>query len=165
MNGKGDYFDPQGNLTREQFAQVLYNHSGAPAVGQAANPFSDVKKSGWYYQAVLWAYQNGVASGRGATFGVGDNITRQELARMLYNYAKLKGYDLTMEEGVIESYVDYGQVAVWGREGFDWAVSQGVITGKGTPGDVANYRLDPNGLATRAECAMMMMRLLQKNAN
>ncbi|MBR1930658.1 MAG: S-layer homology domain-containing protein [Lachnospiraceae bacterium] len=164
MAGKGTKFDPAGKLTREQFVQVLYNHSGTPAVEGAVNHFSDLKPEQWYTNAVLWANANHIASGNAdGTFGIGKNITREQLALMLYNYAGLKKYDLTSTDGQIEQYSDAKKVSTWAAEALNWAVTQGIMSGKGSGNDLSAYRLDPQGTATRAECASMMMKLLQKN--
>ncbi|MBQ5841185.1 MAG: S-layer homology domain-containing protein, partial [Clostridia bacterium] len=84
-DGSGNIkFDPNSPITREEFVQVLYNAEGKPSVS-IANPFPDVADGGWYKNAVLWAKQNDIASGKGnGNFGVGENISRQDLAMMLY---------------------------------------------------------------------------------
>ena len=162
MAGMGEVFQPNGKLTREQFVQVLYNNSGKPTVS-ITNKFPDVKDS-WYTNAVIWANENDIANGKGnGYFGVGDNITRQDLALMLYKYAKLNGYDLTTSVGMIEQYADGDQVSNYAKEALDWAITQGIMSGKGTKGEeISTFKLDPQGTATRAECASMMMKLLTK---
>ncbi len=156
-------FGTNEKLSREQFVQVLYNNSGKPAVN-IENEFPDVKNA-WYKNAVLWAKENGIANGQGdGTFGIGKNITRQDLAVMLYKYAKLKGYDLTATDGLIEQYADDNKVSGYAVDAMNWAITQGVITGKGKKGeDISTFNLDPAGTATRAECATMIMKLLEKN--
>lgn len=160
MTGMGKTFQPNGKLTREQFVQVLYSHSGKPTV-TGKSKFPDVRSGQWYEKAVIWATVNGITSGNGdGTFGVGQNISREALAVMLYKYARLKGYDLSSREGLIYRYADGSKVSTWAREAMNWAISQGVISGKGSGGNLATYKLDPQGFATRAECAAMMMKLL-----
>ncbi len=156
-------FGANEKLSREQFVQVLYNNSGKPAVNSNYE-FPDVKNA-WYKNAVLWAKENGIANGQGdGNFGIGKSITRQDLAVMLYKYAKLKGYDLTATDGLIEQYADDNKVSKYAVEAMNWAVTQGVITGKGKKGeDISTFNLDPIGTATRAECATMIMKLLEKN--
>ena len=164
MSGMGTSFKPTGKLTREQFVQVLYNNSGTPAVDDVTNKFSDVKSGQWYTNAVLWANANKIANGNAnGTFGVGKNITREALAQMLYQYASLNNYDLTTTAGTINQFADGAKVSSWASEALDWAVTQGIMSGKGSGSDLSAYRLDPQGTATRAECASMMMKLLQKN--
>lgn len=160
MAGTGDAFKPNNTLTREQFTQVLYNHSGKPIV-TITNKFPDVKDD-WYTKSVLWANESGIASGKGSgNFGVGEDITREELALMLYRYAKIKGFNTVAETGAIEGFMDTVKVSGWAQEALNWAVSKGIMSGKGTPGaDKLTYQLDPQGKATRAECASMMKKLL-----
>ena len=163
MAGKGTdeagniKFDPNSPIKREEFVQVLYNAEGKPAIS-IANPFPDVADGGWYKNAVLWAKQNDIASGKGnGNFGVGENISRQDLAMMLYKYAKLNGYSLAADEGLINGYADGDMVASYAKTAMDWAVTNGIMSGKGAAGaDLSTFRLDPTGIATRAECAAML---------
>ena len=156
MAGSGDYFNPNKAITREQFTQVLYNHQGKPFVG-IDNPFADVDTNQWYANSVLWAKENGIAGGKGeGRFGVGQDITREELAVMLYKYAVFNQYSTVYDGAAVDGFSDVGDVSGWAREAMNWAVSQGVMSGKGG-------RLDPKGKATRAECASMIKNLLTKN--
>ena len=149
-------FDPDNSITREEFAQVLYNAEDKPTV-TIENPFPDVKNE-WYKNAVLWANQAGIASGMGnGSFGVGLKITRQDLAMMLYKYAKLKGYSLIAEEGKIDQFADGSKVAGYAKSAMDWAVTYQILSGKGEAGKpLSTFKLDPAGTATRAECAAML---------
>lgn len=163
MAGKGTdaygriIFDPNSPISREEFVQVLYNAEGKPAVDFAFD-FLDVVNGAWYENAVLWAKKNDIANGTpDGNFGVGNNITRQDLALMLYKYATLKGYCLNATDGVIGQYSDGSAVSGYAKIAMDWAVTNGVLGGKGTAGeDVSTFRLDPAGTATRAECAAML---------
>ena len=165
MSGKGKSFKPDSPLTREEFVQVLYNNAGKPEV-TIENHFSDVKDNGWYKASVLWANEKGIASGKpDGSFGIGKQITRQDLAKMLYEYAKTTGLDSTKDDTAIEGYKDTKKVSNYAKEAMAWAVSQGIISGKGEKGaPKSETRLDPQGKATRAECASMMKKLLEKNA-
>ena len=162
MAGKGTdsygrvNFDPNNPITREEFVQVLYNAESKPPV-DSDKVFPDVKNE-WYKNAVLWAYEAGIASGMGdGKFGVGKNITRQDLAVMLYKYAKMKGYGLTAPAGKIDQFADGSRVSGYAKEAMNWAVHFGVLSGKGNAGDpISSFRLDPAGTATRAECAAML---------
>ena len=167
MTGKGtNTFAPNTPIRREEFTQILYNHMGKPEV-TIDNPFTDVKDA-WYKNSVLWAKENNIANGKvrdgKVVFDVGKDITREELALMLYKYAKLRNYDLDRTEGVCEEYKDGSKVSPWAKEAMEWAISQGIITGKGGKGaEKSEMRIDPQGSATRAECACMMTKLLKKN--
>ena len=155
-------FNPDRAISREEFVQVLYNATGKPTVN-LPNPYPDVKDNGWYKNAVLWAKENNIANGLGnGTFGVGNNISRQDLALMLYKYASLKGYDLTATEGKINEYADGNLVSVYAKEAMNWAVTNGILNGKGTSGKpLSTFRLDPTGTATRAECATMLKNFIE----
>ena len=156
VNG-GKSFDPYGKLTREQFTQVLYAYEGKPAV-TVTKEFSDVDTNAWYAKSVIWAKSKGIVGGKpDGTFGVGQNISRQDLALMLYKYAKYKKFDLTKKDNALDSFIDKGQVSDYAKDAMKWAVTQGVISGKG------NGKVDPLGNATRAECAAMIMKLIEKN--
>ena len=163
MTGTKAGFEPKSPITREQFVQVLYNHCGKPDATGIVNKFSDVSTD-WYTQAVLWGNQNDIANGYdNGLFGIGDNITREQLTVMLYKYAKLKQYDLTFTSNLTDQFPDGNKVDTWAKEAMSWAVSQGIMSGKGSGNDRANLKLDPLGDATRAECASMFMKLLTLN--
>ena len=150
-------FKPQNVITREQFVQVLYSHSGKPAVSGSVK-FSDVKKSDWYYNAVLWANKKAIANGvSNGSFGVGQPISREQMALMLYKYAKLKKYSTKKTTNNYKKFPDGAKVSSWAREAMDWATSQKIINGNG------NGELKPQGNATRAECAAMIKSMLEKN--
>ena len=144
---------------------MLYSCSGKPAVTGTSKTFPDVQKKAWYENAVLWASANNIANGYGdGTFGVGAKISRQDLALMLYKYAGSNGYDLTAEANLTEQFQDASKVSTYAKNALDWAVTQGIISGKGKSGAPrAELRLDPQGSATRAECAAMMRKLLTQN--
>lgn len=163
MAGKGGdaygrvRFDPNSPITREEFVQVLYNAEGKPSVS-IVNIFPDVADNGWYKKAVLWANAKNIANGIGTgAFGIGRNITRQDLALMLYKYAKMKGLSTTAPNGEINKYADGGKVSGYAQTAMNWAVSKGVLSGKGVSGQpLSTFKLDPAGTATRAECAAML---------
>ena len=108
-------FQPEVNLTRAMAAQVLYNLEGQPDISNAnlGYPYEDVDAEAWYADAVYWARLHKVAEGDGdGTFRPGDEISREEFAQMMYNYAEYKGYDLTAR-GDLSRYPDGGTVAGW----------------------------------------------------
>ena len=163
MGGKSEtVFAPEANLTRAEFATVLYSQSGKPAVTYRP-VFKDVEKGAWYSNPVLWAYDNSIVSGyANGNFGTSDNITREQLALMMYKYAKTKGYDTTAESGMLQKFSDEAQISTWAREAIQWAASHGIMSGKGNGAD-GKPLLDPQGNATRAECAAMMKKMLTMN--
>lgn len=120
--------------------------------------FSDVADEKWYTSPIIWTYESGIVSGYGnGKFGVSNNVTREQLAKMLYAYAQFKGCDMTFNEKAIDSYGDSSKVSSWAKTAMNWAISKGIMSGKGNAGaDLSTYKLDPLGTATRAECASMI---------
>lgn len=156
-------FLPDNAITREEFVQVLYNAENKPAV-ESEKVFPDVADDGWYKNAVLWAFENNIASGLGdGSFGIGRKITRQDLALMLYKYAALKGYSVNATTDIILQYGDGSIVSDYAKTAMDWAVTNGILSGKGTAGKpLSTFRLDPAGTASRAECAAMLRNFMLK---
>lgn len=114
--------------------------------------FPDVASGAWYTPAVTWAAAQNVVTGYGdGTFGAGDNITREQLAVMLWRYA---GRPAVEKKDL--DFVDSGKISDYALEALRWAVEQGIIQGK--DGTI----LDPTGKATRAEAAAMLMRYFSK---
>ena len=159
MGGSNGTFKPANPITREQMVQVFYNCEGKPAVS-IQNDYADVVKGQYYVNAVLWAKEKGIASGKVihgvSMFGVGDNITRQDLSVMMFNYAKFKGYTVTYDSTAINKFKDSGKVSNYAKNAMNWAVTNGIMSGKGD-------NLDPLGNATRAEVSSMMKRLREAN--
>ena len=146
----GGLFGPDDNLSRAQFAQILYNKEGKPAV-TGGSVFTDVTDGQWCAPAVTWAAAQGIVGGYGnGKFGPDDNITREQLAVMLWRYA---GSPAATDKEL--HFTDSDQAGKWALEALRWAVEQGMINGKG------NGVLDPAGKATRAEIAAMLMRYLE----
>lgn len=126
MNGvSSGRFDPNSNLSRAQLAQILYNASGNPAAG--TNHFSDVPAGQWYSNAVSWAAQKGIVSGYGEDkFGPNDNITREQLAVMLWRYA---GQPTAGSTSL--NFTDADLVNGYAAQAMRWAVENGIINGCG----------------------------------
>lgn len=152
MSGVGENtFSPNANLSRAMLAQILYNLAGRPAAAGASD-FNDVAEGMWYTNAIAWAAENGVVSGLGnGKFGPNDNITREQLAVMLYRYAGSPAAG-----GSLDGFADAGKVSGYAQNGLVWATGNGVMSGKG------GGMLDPQGLATRAEVAQMLYNYLNK---
>ena len=150
-------FAPATALTRAMAVQILYNLEGQPDLSgeYLGYPYEDVDAQAWYGNAVYWARITGVATGYGdGTFQPGDSITRQEFAQMLYNYAKYKGYDLTAE-GDLSTFPDANSIADWAEAGMSWANGNQLINGHD------DGTLEPDGTATRAQAASILMKFDQ----
>lgn len=151
-------FQPGGLVTRATAAAVLYRLEGAPSSPGGGGVFSDVPAGQWYTDAVAWCSRAGLAGGYGdGRFGPGDPVTREQLAAMLYRYAGYKGWDVSAgENSNILSFADAFGVSEWAVPALQWACGAGLVSGKD------GGRLDPQGTATRAELAALLMRLLEK---
>ena len=146
-----DIFAPNTPLTREMLAVILWNLEGNPTPNDVA-PFLDVTSDKYYANAIAWANENGIIAGYGDTFGVGDSITREQFAVMLHNYAQYQGYDVSIGENVnILSYTDALTISDYAYPAMQWACGAGIINGMG------DGTLAPQGKATRAEAATMLM--------
>ena len=152
MEGTTDTtFAPTMNLTRSMIAQVLYNLEERPEAPGAAG-FPDVAAGAWYADAVNWAAARGIVKGYDTgAFGPEDSVTREQLAAILYRYAQVKGYDTTRGGMAVREFSDSASISDWAQEAMAWAVNAQVLSGKG------NGVLDPQGTATRAEVAQMLM--------
>ena len=149
-------FAPNDPLARAQFAVILHWLNGTPAMDYT-DRFHDVGESLWYTDAILWAADTGVVTGySNGNFGPSDYINREQMALMMYRYAGYKGYD-TSARADFGSYQDAANVSDFAKEAMQWAVGEGIITGK-----YQETQLDPQGNATRAECATIMMRFMEK---
>lgn len=116
-------------------------------------PFTDVPAGAYYAEAVRWAAANGIVKGVSSTeFGPSRNITRQELVTILWRLAAKKGLNTSNAGLVAPEFADRSQIAAWAAEAMSWGSTRGILNGKG-----AN-RVDPNGTATRAEAAAMIVR-------
>lgn len=155
MNGIGNNrFDPNGSMTRAMLVTVLWRYENAPEEG--TNGFIDVPNGQWYTKAVAWAQHNAIVSGVSPTkFDPNGKITREQMATILYRYANVKGLD-TSDRGNLYAFADQGQISSYAREAITWAVGARVIGG-------ADDRLLPQGNATRAEVATILMRFIEKN--
>lgn len=146
-----DIFAPNTPLTREMLAVVLYNVEGQPESTEA-NTFTDVKGDMWYTDAILWANANGIVAGYdNGAYGVGDLITREQFATILYRYAQFKGYDTTQGGMAVREFSDYESISDYARTAMAWAVNAGIM------GGMDDGTLMPQGKATRAEAATMLM--------
>ena len=162
MSGVGaGAFSPDTACTRAQIVKILYNRSGNQAdYSNYYLPFTDVAPGAWYYNAVAWAYYNDVTSGTSATtFTPNAAITRQQLVTFLYRYTVKYAPEFTGNAAPISAFPDADSVANWAYAAMSWAVGNGLIKGNGHDNGL-DY-LDPNGSATRAQTATIIMRYCQ----
>lgn len=142
MNGTGaNAFNPNADTTRGMIVTILARMEGVNTSGGAT----------WYARGREWAMENGISDG----MNMEGKITREQLAAMLYRYAKLKGYDVSASAD-ISGYTDASSVSGWATDAMRWAVSAGLINGR------TATTLAPQGNATRAEVASILMRFMQK---
>ena len=158
MKGKGEVvpgkilFDPYEPVNRSQFVQTIYNYDGRPEMTYE-KIFDDVPEGIWYSIPITWAYKKAIVAGKGKVFDVNGKATREQLASMFYNYARFKGYDVSIVDGSgknIDDFPDRSEVSNWAVTPLKWALSRGIMSGKGSG------KLDPQGAATRVECAVML---------
>ena len=152
MNGTSDTtFAPNAVTTRAMVITTLYNLAGKPAVTAAS--FADVPANAYYADAATWAYEAGVVTGyTNGQLRLTDNITREQIAVMIYRYAQTAELHLTTVRD-LSIFTDSDQISDYAQQAILWTYETGLINGKG------NNILDPKGIATRAELATILMRL------
>lgn len=146
-------FSPDAATTRGMIVTILYRLAGEPEV--KSGPFTDVPAGRWYTNAVSWAEANGIVGGYGdGTFGPEDNITREQMAAILYRYARYMGYDVTGTAN-LNAFIDLNDLASYAKEATAWANASGLISG------ITETTLNPKGTATRAQVSMILMRFCE----
>ncbi len=151
-------FGPNVVLSRGQFAVVVYRMAGNPPA-PAGTPYPDVKATDWYADAASWTNAAAIITGyKDGRFGAADDITREQIAVILYRFANFFGID-TGVQADLSKYPDASRISSWAKAAMEWAVGSGLITGKG------GKLLDPTGTAKRVECAAMVTRFMQKFIN
>ena len=155
MDGVEDsLFAPNSETTRAQLVTILYRLAGEPEPGGDSG-FSDVAAGTWYTDAVAWAAENGIVNGVSETeFAPGKDITREQLATILFRYAEAKGYDVSARAD-LSAYPDADQIQSYAAESVAWAVAEGLIQG------FEDNTLRPAGNATRAQIATILMRFCE----
>lgn len=158
MNGVGNgMLEPESSMTRAMLVTVLWRYAGSPAEG--TNTFVDVKPNQWYTQAVAWAAKYGVVNGVGhGMFEPDGNVTREQMAAILYRYANGVGID-TSARGNLAAFPDRSKVSAYAVDALSWCNAMGIIGGTKEGG--VDY-LDPQGFATRAQVATILMRYIEK---
>ena len=154
MDGVEDsLFAPNSETTRAQLVTILYRLAGEPEPGGDSG-FSDVAAGTWYTDAVAWAAQNGIVNGVSDTeFAPGEDITREQLAAILYRYAAHQGYDVS-QRADLSGFGDASSIRSYAQEALSWAHAQGLVLG------FEDGSLRPQGTASRAQIAAVLMRFL-----
>lgn len=154
-------FAPNATMTRAMLVSVLWRLAGEPAP-KAPNTFVDVPDGAWYTDAVTWAAENGVVSGIGGSrFDPSGFVTREQTAEILYNYAHSKDYDVSARAD-LTAFPDAASVSGWAEEALSWANAAGLINGTVRDGQTI---LDPQGSASRAQVAMILMNYVEHVVN
>ena len=147
-------FDPQGTMTRAMFATAVGRLAGVDESDYSGSSFADVPEGQWYSAYVKWASDNGIVNGvGGGNFNPDGEITREQMAALLYRYAQYAGIDVTPASGAsvaFASFPDSGSVSDYAGEAMIWAVGAGIISG-------SDGRLLPQNDATRAQVAQIVM--------
>ena len=149
-------FSPNASMTRAMLVTVLYRLEGQPAVSGRSG-FSDVKLNSYYEDAVTWAADNGIVNGTGATtFSPNANVTREQMAAILYRYAQYKQYG-TAASASLNGFSDAAKVSAYAKAPLSWAVAEKLVNG-------SEGRLLPTGNATRAQVAAILHRFVENVA-
>ena len=158
FNGVSDNeFAPNDSLTRAMLVTILYRLDGEPET-EIGEGFADVESGAYYEKAVAWAKANGIVNGiTDSEFAPNNNITREQIASIIYRYAKYKGYDVSVGEDTnILSYEDANKISDWAVAAIQWACGAGLINGR------TESTIVPDGMATRAEAAAIMQRFSEQ---
>ncbi|MBR2521189.1 MAG: S-layer homology domain-containing protein [Oscillospiraceae bacterium] len=145
-------FEPEEPMTRAMLATVICRMENSEARGE--NPFADVPDDEWYTNAVIWASENGIVKGTTKGFEPDAPVTREQMATMLYRYAKYLGLDVS-GSAPLGGFPDGGEVSDWAREAMQWAVSAGLFRGN------TDGTLNPTGNVSRAEVATLLQRMVR----
>lgn len=158
MNGTSDTtFSPKKTTNRAMIVTILHRLEGTPAPGAPA-PFTDVPAGQYYAEAVAWAAANSIVNGTSeTTYAPLNNITREQMAAILYRYAQYKNYDVSGSAD-LSAFTDAASISDYAVSALQWAVDAGLINGKG------NGILDPKGSATRAEVSAILSRFCENIA-
>ena len=152
----GGNFAPGANLSRAQFATILWRMAGEPAASGRLT-LQDVSAGQWYSEAIAWAYREGIVEGIGAdSFVPGAYISREQMAVMLFRFAEYAGLDISVPSTFNwNRFIDRDNVSDWAEDAMRWAVHNGIIIG------TSPTTLSPQGTASRAQCATILMRYMQ----
>ena len=153
FGGTGKGFEPKTVMSRAMLVTVLHRLDGEPAV-EGENAFADVVEDAYYADAVAWANANGIVTGYAGSFQPNDDITREQMAAILWRYAKYKGYDVSVGEDTnILSYEDAFSIQEYAIPAMQWACGAGLING-------SDGCLNPAGGAAREQVAVILSRFM-----
>ncbi len=161
FNGMSDTtFEPDSSMTRAMFVTVLSRMEGIDPSQYTGSSFSDVETGEWYSEAIQWASQNEIVKGVGnGKFDKNGNVTREQMAVILYNYAKFKGIDTSAADASkFDAFTDKASVSGWAVDAMTWATSIGIINGMG------DNTLAPKESSTRAQVAQIIKNFTDKAA-
>ncbi len=144
-------FAPEDNMTRAMLVTVLFRLEDQPETAGETS-FGDVTDGAWYTDAVAWASETGLVNGTDKGFEPNENVSREQIAAILYRYAGYIGLDTTVK-GDVSKFGDAGEISPWAKDAMAWAVEVGLFQGDGS-------KLDPKGDATRGQVAALMQRLI-----
>lgn len=155
MNGTSETtFSPNNTITRAMVVTILWRLEGEPDISSSAT-FKDALNNTWYTKAINWAAKNKIVEGYSVEeFGPNNPVTREQMAKILYGYAKYTGMDVDGETN-LNNFADANQVSEWAVKSVNWAVDEGLMVG-------SDGKLNPTNTATRAEFATIMMRYCEK---
>ena len=154
MQGTGNGFEPDGNMSRAMLVTVLYRMAN-PQSNENKHSFSDVPKGQWYSDAIAWASANGIVNGVSKTeFAPDSDISREQMALIIYRFAKMQGYDAN-DKADISNFRDTDDVSDWALDAFKWTNKKELING------TSETTLSPKAMATRAQVAAIIMRLCE----
>ncbi len=162
MNGMDKtIFMPDSATTRGMLTAILYRKEFGDETPEFKKaPFTDLKQN-WYKTPINWAYEKGVVKGMtDTTFAPEEKVTREQIAVMMYRYAKYDKMDVSQKKN-LTSFPDAKKVSSWAKEAMEWAYAEGLITGSDIDGKVL---LAPQGAATRAQIATILMRYIRNSA-
>ncbi len=155
MQGTENGFEPESKMTRAMLACVIYRMEN-PDEALSENTFDDIKSGRWYTDAVVWAASNGIVNGvTEKEFAPDENITREQMAAIMFRYAKFKNMDISSDADMNESFTDIDEISEYAVSAFKWANSNGIINGE------TKSLLNPKGDATRAQVATILMRFCE----
>ncbi len=151
FEGTNKGFEPTAPMTRAMLATVLYRLEDAIASG--SNVFADVANGTWYTEAAIWTGSTGIIEGTDKGFEPNENVTREQIATILFRYANYIGLD-TSARASLSAFPDGGETASWAKDAMSWAVAVGIFEGSDTG-------LNPGGDATRAQVAALFTRMVK----